>query len=294
MGGPAPEAACECASVIPEPVDQKDFTDDRLADLLRWLAEDEVWASIEREIGCRLVEVYELERALVRLDSTSVSVHHDAEEGTLFGYGHSKDHRPDLAQFKLMLASLDPLGLPVATLVVPGEQADDPLYMPAIQAARPEVGQGGLLYVGDTKMSALSTRAFVALGGDYYLTPLPLTGEVPALLRQLVAGADEQVLTGVEAAPDTPDEAPRLGARRHAGDRGSWLRSPCGAAPNGSVGRSLRWVHFILRPCRTRWPGARNACRMHCASGPPVIYSKLLGRCWRGRTEGELQETGKR
>jgi len=206
--------AAECLglleSVIPEPVGQKDFTDDRLADLLRWLAEDEVWASIEREVGSRLVRVYDLDRALVRLDSTSVSVHHDAEEGTLFGYGHSKDHRPDLAQFKLMLASLDPLGLPVATLVVPGEQADDPLYVPAIQAARPVVGQGGLLYVGDSKMGALSTRAFVALGGDYYLTPLPMTGEVPGLLRQLVASADEQRLTRVEGPPAAADAEPEL------------------------------------------------------------------------------------
>ena len=196
--------------VIPEPVCRKDFTDDRLADLLRWLAEDEVWATVEREVGTRLVGVYQLDRRLVRLDSTSVSVYHDAEESTLFGYGHSKDHRPDLAQFKVMLATLDPLGLPVATLVVPGEQADDPLYVPAIQAARPVVGQGGLLYVGDAKMSALSTRAFVALGGDYYLTPLPLSGEVPALLSELVAAGDQLALTRVEDPPAGPDAEPAL------------------------------------------------------------------------------------
>lgn len=196
--------------VIPEPVGQKDFTDDRLADLLRWLALDEVWATVEREIGTRLVRVYQLDRALVRLDSTSVSVYHDAEDSALFGYGHSKDHRPDLAQFKVMLATLDPLGLPVATLVVPGEQADDPLYVPAIQAARPVVGQGELLYVGDAKMSALSTRTFVALGGDYYLTPLPLSGEVPALLSKLVAAAEAQALTRVEDPPAEANQEPEL------------------------------------------------------------------------------------
>ena len=34
-----------------------------------------------------------------RLDSTSGVVHHDPEGSDLFRYGHSKDHRLDLAQF---------------------------------------------------------------------------------------------------------------------------------------------------------------------------------------------------
>jgi hypothetical protein len=40
------------------------------------------------------------------------------EEG-LFQFGHSKDHRPDLLQVKVMLSALDPMGMPVATQVVP-------------------------------------------------------------------------------------------------------------------------------------------------------------------------------
>jgi transposase len=42
------------------------------------------------------------------------------------------------------------------------------------------------LYVGDAKMSALATRAFIQAAGDYYLTPLPQTGEVPELLTALL------------------------------------------------------------------------------------------------------------
>jgi transposase len=69
-------------------------------------------------------------------------------------------------------AVLDPLGLPLATAVVPGNTTDDPLYVPAIQAVRPSLGVGGRTYVGDGKMAALATRAFVAADGDYYLCPL--------------------------------------------------------------------------------------------------------------------------
>ena len=59
-------------------------------------------------------------------------------EGGLFQFGHSKDYRPDLPQVKVMQAVLDPLGMPLATDVVSGERADDPLYMPCIRAGAGE------------------------------------------------------------------------------------------------------------------------------------------------------------
>ena len=67
-------------------------------------------------------------------------------------------HRPDLPQVKVMLATLDPLGLPLVTQVVSGAKADDPLYIPAIDQVRTSVGRRGLLYVGDCKLMALATR----------------------------------------------------------------------------------------------------------------------------------------
>jgi transposase len=189
------------AALLSEPVRVKDFTDDRLADVLRCLSDDEVWERVETQLGQRLVRVYDLERGSVRLDSTTAAVYHDTEGNTLFRHGHSKDHRPDLPQFKVMLGALDPLGMPLATLVVAGNKADDGLYVPAIIRARLVVGQGGRLYIGDVKMGALATRAFVQAGGDYYLTPLARTGEVPELLATLLEPVwkGEQPLEGVYA-----------------------------------------------------------------------------------------------
>jgi transposase len=195
----------------PQPVTEKDFADDRLADALRALSQDQAWQEVETRLGQRLVRVYNLKRESVRLDSTAVAVYHNEEETTLFRHGHSKDHRPDLAQFKVMLAALDPLGMPLATLVVPGNVADDPLYAPAIRQARQVVGQGERLYIGDNKMAALQTRAFVQAGGDYYLTALPQTGDVPELLESLLQPVWErkQALERVYAAPEG-QEPPQL------------------------------------------------------------------------------------
>ena len=68
-----------------------------------------------------------------------------------------------------------PLGLPLVTQVVAGNAADDPLYLPAIKQVSQSVPGHGVLYVGDCKMAALSTRAYVQAQGDYYMCPLANT-----------------------------------------------------------------------------------------------------------------------
>lgn len=183
-------------ALMPDDVEIKDFTDDRLADILRLLSDDEDWEKIEINLGQRLIRVYQLGNGLVRLDSTAVAVYHDQEDSLLFRHGHSKDHRPDLAQFKAMLATLDPLGMPLATLVVGGNEADDGLYLPAISRAQAILGKGSRLYVGDSKMAALDIRAKIANAKDYYLMPLPQTGNNPKLLKEMVlaVGQNKQSL----------------------------------------------------------------------------------------------------
>lgn len=94
----------------------------------------------------------------MRLDTTSVSVYADRDQvAVLFQHGHSKDHRPDLRQFKVMLAALDPLGVVVAADVVAGHRADDGLYLPTLLRLQTTLGESGMLYIGDAKMGALAT-----------------------------------------------------------------------------------------------------------------------------------------
>jgi len=181
----------------------QDFSDDRLADILRYLSDDADWEAIEQEMGRRTIRVYQLSPACVRLDTTTVSLYHDPEGTALIRHGHSKDHRPDLAQLKVMLASLDPMGAPMVTQIVAGNAADDILYMPAIEQVRDVLGQRGLLYIGDSKMEALPTRAHIVAGGDYYLTPLSRKGTQGELLQQWVTAAlaEEQELIEVFSQP---------------------------------------------------------------------------------------------
>src|SRR5690242_5499386 len=166
-----------------------DFSDDRLASLLRYFSDDYYWQGFETRLNRNLLRVYELRPERVRLDSTTVSGYWGVDEEGLFQFGPSKDKRPDLAQLKVMRATLDPTPLPLLSSVLPGQAADDPLYCPAIEQVRRCVGRSGLLYVGDCKMAAHATRAFVQAGADYYLCPLPI--------KQLPADWQQQYLAAV-------------------------------------------------------------------------------------------------
>lgn len=158
-----------------QPVRGLDFGDDRLEIVLRTLSDDSRWDKFEERLNQHLLRVYDLQPERVRLDSTTASGYGCVTEGGLFQFGHSKNQRPDLPQVKVMLSTLDPLGMPLVTDVLSGERADDPLYVPAIRRVRKGLGKRGLLYVGDCKMAALATRAFVHTGDDYYLCPLSKT-----------------------------------------------------------------------------------------------------------------------
>src|SRR5947207_1937314 len=170
------------------PLEVRDLGDDRLADGLRHLSDDERWRAFEQELTGHLVRVYDLHADCVRLDSTTASSYGAVSEDGLLQLGHSKDHRPDLPQLKVMLATLDPLGMPLVTEALSGERADDPLYLPAIARVRACLNSIGLLYVGDCKMAALATRASIQAAGDFYLCPLSaLQVSADQLARELAA-----------------------------------------------------------------------------------------------------------
>jgi transposase len=88
-----------------ETFEAEDMTDDRLAAILRALSNDTHWSAFEQDLMENVVRVYDLQKECVRIDTTSVKSSAKVNEQGLLQYGHSKDHRPDLAPFKLVLAS---------------------------------------------------------------------------------------------------------------------------------------------------------------------------------------------
>lgn len=184
--------------LLGHPIRAVEFSDDRLGGVLYRLSDDETWDAIAHSLWVATVTVYELELAGIRLDSTTSYGYHQVTDDGVMQRGHSKDHRPDLPQLKLMAAAAEPSGHLIACDVHAGQCADDPLYTPLLQRVRGIVGRTGLLYAGDCKRAALATRAEIAAHHDFYLMPLPLTGETATQVESwstaLVEGVQEATL----------------------------------------------------------------------------------------------------
>lgn len=171
-------------------IGKNDVTDDRLARLVEELGkQSQACNQIELKLGRHLIRAYELPTEVARADTSSFSVHHQPDETaqeSLLRFGYSKDKRPDLLQYRQLLATLDPAGIPLVSATIPGNGADDPLYWPTWQRMTQVVGHKHFVFIADCKAAAIATRAQIADAGGVYCFPVPMSGQHPLWLKQWV------------------------------------------------------------------------------------------------------------
>lgn len=178
------------SSILGMELRESEFNDDRLGRVLWALGQPGQAEEIEREVNTQCIRYYRLktDKAVARIDTTSVSVHGSGDGGGVIAHGYSKDHRPDLMQFKVLMATLDPLGMPLVTQLVAGNTSDDGLYVPAYDEVTKSIGTD-VMAIGDSKMGAIYTRAHIQKRDGRYITPLAMLGKIPELLSQWVDAA---------------------------------------------------------------------------------------------------------
>lgn len=168
----------------------KEATDDRLARVVEELGkQEEACQKIEQKLGQHLIRAYQLPTEVCRADTTSFSVNHQKQEPeaeSLLRYGHSKDHRPDLRQYRQMLGTLDPAGIPLVSATLAGNGADDPLYYPTWERMAKVIGHKQFLFFADCKAAAIATRGQIAARGGFYCLPMAMSGQIPLWLQQWV------------------------------------------------------------------------------------------------------------
>jgi transposase len=285
-----------------------DFQDDRLADVLDRLAvdePDEPWEAFQTDLNRHGVRVYDLDPKLFRVDTTTANSYVKVLDGLgYFQFGHSKD-REDQPQIKIAMATLDPLGMPVTTFVVPGNCADDPLYVPEIKKVQQAFGHGGKTFVMDCKGAALDTRGYLASTGDFYLTPLSETqlsaSDRLGLLRPVFDGRqllNQVYRPGEEGQPDElVAEGFSLDVRLQADVEGQqvrwterrWLvRSLAFAAgQHKQLERRLRTAESLLGELNERKRGKKRltAREMAEAAGDIVAEQRVEGMLnWQVKT----------
>ena len=105
--------------------------------------------------------------SLVFMDTTTLSF--TGAGGTDFGRrGHSKDHRPDLAQMVLALV-IDAEGRPICTEMVPGNTADVTILVPVVDRLRQRFGITRACVVADRGMISAATMAALEERGMEYI-----------------------------------------------------------------------------------------------------------------------------
>lgn len=155
-----------------------DFCDDRLGRLLDRYSDDEKWRRFEIDFGSNLLQVYQLcemgagqkSPAVIRTDSFNAPQYRTPND--LFRFGYSKHRRADQPFCKVMIASLDPMAMPLAAEVVKGSGPDVDHYLPVIEQVRKMLPPVGNLYVGDSQLGSHTNRLQIVRNGDYYLCPL--------------------------------------------------------------------------------------------------------------------------
>ncbi len=159
-------------------IGEKEATDDRCGDLLRTIGITGQISAMEMSLSQHLVKAYELPTEKARSDTTSFSVYHQIseseEESSLIKFGYSKDKRPDLKQYRQMLATLDPLGMPLLGATLAGNGTDESDYLPTWRKMTEIIGHQDFLYLADSKASTWENRAKIDAEGGIYCFPLTM------------------------------------------------------------------------------------------------------------------------
>ena len=173
------------------------FTDDNIGRVL-----DRIYSYGTQKLFCELsleaVKKFNIDTTQIHHDTTSVSVWGDYlnKDGPFeINHGHSKDKRPDLAQFVLSLLCVEK-DIPIETRIYSGNEDDKTISRAILSRissymAKYEIDDKGYIYTGDCSMVTGDNLAFMG-GLDNpevkFISRMPATfGVVGTLVSEAVS-----------------------------------------------------------------------------------------------------------
>lgn len=145
--------------LIGRSLDAEEITDDRLARALDKLYHGGC-EGIFSAITSRAVTRFNVDDRFRHLDTTSMHVHGDYEEGLgLIAFGYSKDGRPDLKQFMISLMSSSDGDVPLLAKTISGNSSDKKHFREVLQGLQKELkaSDQSAYYVADSALYSKQT-----------------------------------------------------------------------------------------------------------------------------------------
>jgi transposase len=127
--------------------------------------------------------------------------------------------------------------------------ASIPLYEPAIAKVRATLNKEGVLYVGDSKMSASKIRASIVNHNDYYLVPLPAT----IISNEILDNYIEPIINGTQTLIEVYRDLPNGSSKQIA--EGYEYSSSCEASLDDEI---IRWNERLLIICSLKHAKAQE------------------------------------
>lgn len=141
----------------------------------------------------RAIKLFELDCNQVHQDTTSITfcgkyAGWSAQE--MLGFGHNKDHRPDLKQLVLGMTVTADGAIPLYHRVYDGNQTDDKLHPDNHKRLQKLLGRTDFIYVADSKLATQSNLNTISQWGGLFVSVMPRTWKEDELFREKVRGGD--------------------------------------------------------------------------------------------------------
>jgi transposase len=282
------------------------LNDDCLGRTLDWLAAHDLTA-LFAGIALRARQVFGLNRRLVHVDTTSFSVsgtYAPGEEAAIaITYGYSRDHRADLKQWMLALATTESGDVPVFLRPLDGNSADVRSLVAVVEALQAQFAasgeEEGSIFVADSGLYSAENMVRLQQAGVQWIARVPETSTAARTAIDLGA-TDWQA-----SADDQTHWLTRTVALAHGTERWLVVRTRSGEERvQASLARQVQrdqtaWTASLRGLSRRSFACAADAeaaARQRLASLPPwfAVQQQVSSRAHqprRGRPSSTAQPT---
>lgn len=147
-----------------------DVGDDRLRDILLGLSHNERWQAIETELNQRLWDHYAADAEQIRLNLHDSRLWNISPDGVL-QVNQTPSWRPGMLRLHVMLATLDPYGLPLVVWSTTPHDKDGSPFANSIAHIQQSLPPRTYRFVGEG-LAECAVRGMVHQQGNWYLCPL--------------------------------------------------------------------------------------------------------------------------